>query len=205
MNTHIEHPDIQSEKGSALIVAIMILMVVTVIGIIASRTANIELRIATHDKTHKMTWFATDAMVDGLVPELMEQAIDLRLTEDDVLSEVMPVWSDHLTALTPAFYINEEDADPCKNCPFWDDEHNDDNADIVLSSAAMGQADLFARVYGATGFLPGNALQLPEGYHGRGKGLASGGAIIIYDIRGLGQGAAESESRISSRWRHVIR
>jgi hypothetical protein len=199
MNTNIEHPDIKNEKGSALIVAIMILMVVTVIGIIASRTANIELRIATHDKTHKMTWFATDAMVDGLVPELMEQAIDLRLTVDDVLSEVMPVWSEDLSTPTPAFYINEEDDDVCVNCPF------PDNADIVLTKAAMGQADLFVRVYGATGFLPGNALQLPEGYHGRGKGLASGGAIIIYDIRGLGQGAAESESRISSRWRHVIR
>jgi hypothetical protein len=200
MNPNIEHPDIKSEKGSALIVAVMILLVVTVIGIIASRTANIELQIATHDKTHKMTWFATDAVVDGLVPELMEQAIDLRLTVDDVLSDVMPVWSDDLTTPTPAFYINEEDDDDlCVNCPF------PDNADIVLSAAAMGQADVFVRVYGATGFLPGNALQLPEGYHGRGKGLASGGAIIIYDIRGLGQGMVQSESRISSRWRHVIR
>lgn len=199
MNTPILQPDYKNEKGSALIVAVLILLVVTVIGIIASRTADIELRIATHDKTHKMTWFATDAVVDGLVPELMEQAIDLRLTEDDVLSDVMPVWSDDLETPTPAFYLNEEDADPCVNCPF------PDNADIVLSAAAMGQADAFVRVYGATGFSPGNALQLPEGYHGRGKGLASGGAVIIYDIRGLGTGMVQSESRISSRWRHVIR
>jgi hypothetical protein len=190
--------DTQNEKGSALIIAILILMVVTVIGIIASRTASIELRIATHDKVHKMTWFATDATVDELVPELMEQAIEMRLTGEDALEEVMQVDTTLLAAPTKAFYMNEDPGD-CLDCV-----PSGDNYDIKLAAAAMGYSDVHVRVYGDTEFSPGNALQLPEGYHGRGKGLASGGAMIIYNIRGQGVAHTGTEARITNRWRHVI-
>lgn len=190
--------EIQNEKGSALIIAILILMVVTVIGIIASRTASIELRIATHDKVHKMTWFATDATVDELVPELMEQAIEMRLTGEDVLEEVMQIDTTLLSAPTEAFYMNE-DPGVCLDCV-----PSADNYDIKLAAAAMGYSNVHVRVYGDTEFSPGNALQLPEGYHGRGKGLASGGAMIIYNIRGQGVAQTGTEARITNRWRHVI-
>lgn len=197
MYKHTPLPIVQNQQGSALITAVLILMAVTVLGIVATRTANIELRIATHDKTHKMTWFATDGTIEGLVPELMEQAIEEALTGEDILEEVIQVDTDVVSAPNPTFYLNEDTRVCATSLP------TPDSNDIVLSAAAMGGTDVYVRVYGDTEFSPGNALQLPEGYHGRGKGLAGGGAMIIYNIRGQGI-STDSEARLLSRWRHII-
>jgi Tfp pilus assembly protein PilX len=69
---------LRNDKGSALIITVLILVAATVIGLLASRTANIEQRIASYDKFHKMTWYATDSVVLGLMPELIEQNIAKR-------------------------------------------------------------------------------------------------------------------------------
>jgi hypothetical protein len=180
----------RNEQGSALIVTVLILMTVTVIGILASRTANIELQVASHDKVHKMTWFATDAVCDGLVPELIEQNIESR----GFGSQTTPFKygpSNDLDIFNSEFYLNEMCAIPSET-----------NRDIQMTG--LSQTTVHVSVFGDTTFSPGNAIQLPEGYHGRGKGLAGGGAQIMFNIRGLGRGAANSEARVTTGWRHII-
>lgn len=190
----------RSEHGSALITAVLILMVVTVIGIIASRTADIELRIATHDKVHKMTWFATDAAIEGVVPELVEQALEMRLSEEDMenIEELIQIRTDVLSITHPRFFLNEPST--CElNVP------TRDNADIVLAAEALGHADVHVRVYGPTMAMGGGSLLMVEGYHGEGKGAASGGTMILYTLRGFGMGESNSQARLANQWRHVIR
>jgi hypothetical protein len=194
MSRSILKMDLRNEKGSALITAVLILMVVTVIGIVASRTANMELQIATHDKVHKMTWFATDAVCE-LSAELIEQNIEQR----GFGSEPTPFAygaSEDLTVYTSELFMNTEGPTCASNVP------EEDNRDVAL--VGLGQSAVSVRIYGDTMLSSGNAIQLPEGYHGRGKGLAGGGAQIVYVIRGLGRGAVNSEARIASGWRHVI-
>jgi hypothetical protein len=182
--------DIRNERGSALIVTVLILLAVTVIGILSTRSATIELQIAGHDKVHKMTWFATDAVCDGLVPELIEQNIEQRGFGDQ-LPPFKYGNSNDLDIHTSEFYLNETCAVPSET-----------NRDIEMTGLA--QTDVSVVVFGDTRFLPGNAIQLPEGYHGRGKGLAGGGAQIVYIIRGFGRGAANSQARVTTGWRHVM-
>jgi hypothetical protein len=190
-----------NDKGSTLITVTLILLVVTIIGIVATRTADIELRIAAHDKFHKITWWATNAAVQEVTPELIEQAIDMRLTVDDKISEVFGKLA-HTSIFTNDFYLNEDpvDSDP-EACVLR--IPTETNADIALAPAALGQSDIYVRVYGDPQFSPGNALQLPEGYHGRGKSLASGGTMVIYNVRAFGK--ADSQARIAGQWRHVTR
>jgi hypothetical protein len=195
MNRNFLKMDMRNEKGSALITAVLILMVVTVIGIIATRTSNMELQIATNEKVHKMTWFATDAVCDELSTELIEQNIEQR----GFGSQAPPFEygaSENLMVYTSELFMNTEGATCASNVP------EEDNRDIAVSG--LGQSVVSVRIYGNTELSSGNAIQLPEGYHGRGKGLAGGGAQIVYVIRGLGRGAVNSEARIAAGWRHVI-
>lgn len=50
-----------SEEGSILVVALVILVLLTVIGISASRTTNTELLIAGNEKLHKIAFYSAEA------------------------------------------------------------------------------------------------------------------------------------------------
>ncbi|MCJ8499306.1 pilus assembly PilX family protein [Desulfatitalea alkaliphila] len=190
--------DLSDERGSALITSILILMVVTAIGIIATRTADMEIQIAAFDKFHKSTWFATESVVEAMVPGMAEQAIDMRLQEGDDVETVFRVLSPHIT-LNPDFFWNEATGICAEDTP------TAANADIALTNRTMGSADIFVRTYGpGADFMHGAGVALPEGYHGFGKSLARGGAHITYTNRGLGEGAGNSVARISTQWRYVI-
>lgn len=178
-----------NERGSALIIAVLVLLTMTIIGILASRTALIEQQVATSDKVHKMVWHATDAVVDGLMPELIEQNIAKR----GFGSGAPPIQygnTANLDIYTSDFFLNENCAIPSET-----------NRDVQANG--LSNTTVRVSVFGSTSFSPGNAIQLPEGYHGRGKGLAGGGAQLLYIIRGFGKGPANAESRITTGWRHL--
>ncbi len=176
---------LQNENGSALIVVILVLMVITVLGVLATRTSTIELQVASHDKLHKMTWYTTEAVCDGLAPEMIEQNIESRGFGSQTPPFNYGPTSD-LWVHNSEFYLNEA----CNGADMQVDN---------LSETAVQVA-----IFGNTTLSPGNALQLPEGYHGRGKGLAGGGAQIVYTISGLGNGPAKSQARVVTGWRHLI-
>lgn len=48
------------EQGFALITALLVLLVLTVLGILATNNATIELRIAGNDRVHKQTFYQAD-------------------------------------------------------------------------------------------------------------------------------------------------
>ncbi|MBR9981090.1 MAG: pilus assembly PilX N-terminal domain-containing protein [Desulfatitalea sp.] len=199
-------PNGGTEKGSALITAVLILLVVTVIGIIASRTATTELDIAAHDKFHKMTWFATDATVEGLGPELLERSINVTFGADDDLGDLLRTSSASLTIGNPEFYMNKacEDPDNCTPQDLADAIPTPSKHDIALDAAAMGESDVYVRIYiSQKGWARGSSILMFEGYHGEGRGAARGGAEADYMIRG--QGVSNNEARIASQWRHVVR
>jgi len=54
----------KKEEGSVLIVALLILVLLTIIGIAATRTGEIELQISGNEKIHKMIFYAADAGIE---------------------------------------------------------------------------------------------------------------------------------------------
>jgi hypothetical protein len=181
---------LRNDRGSALIIVLLVLVAVTTIGLLAARTSLIEERIASYDKFHKVTWYATDAVVLGLMPELIEQNIANR----GFGSYPPPIPygnAGNLDVYTSDFYMNDQCAVPSET-----------NRDVEAKN--LSGADVNVSVYGTTELSEGNAIQLPEGYHGRGHGLAGGGAAMIFVIRGLGRGSANTEARVAGGWVHVI-
>ena len=54
----------KKEEGSVLVVALLILALLTVIGISATRTSEIELQISGNAKTHKTSFYAAEAGIE---------------------------------------------------------------------------------------------------------------------------------------------
>jgi len=52
---------LRNEDGSAIILALMILVLLTVIGIAGSNSTRTEMKIASNDKFHKITFYAAEA------------------------------------------------------------------------------------------------------------------------------------------------
>ena len=183
MNRH--HQRLQNENGSALVIVVLILAVVTVIGVLATRTATIELQVASHDKLHKMTWYATEAVCDGLMPELIEQNIENR----DFGAEATPFNFGNSADL----FIHKTD--------FWE---NMVGVGTDVEMEELSESNVTACTYCTVGPLPGSGDNMNEGYAGRGKTSAKGGTQRVYTISGLGRGPANSQARVVTGWRHVI-
>jgi len=51
----------ENEDGSALAIALIMMVLLTLIGVSASRTSEIELKISGNDKVHKMAFYASES------------------------------------------------------------------------------------------------------------------------------------------------
>ena len=63
---------ISNEKGSIILAAMVILIVLTMIGIAATRTSTIEIEIAANDKFHKQALFESDSGVSWAIATLKQ-------------------------------------------------------------------------------------------------------------------------------------
>ncbi len=180
--------NIKNQCGSALVIVMMVLLAVTSLSIMAVRTGTTELDVAANDKFHKMVFFAADG-ANEMTTQLVEQNIEERGFSTSTWGTV--------TVLTGGFFNNTEDtAVPGNNIP------SETNRDLEVPG--MGESTVYLKVYGNSALSTGSALQIAAGYEGIGKGVAGGGAQIVYEIRSLATGPSRSLSRIWLRWRHLL-
>ena len=62
----------------------------------------------------------------------------------------------------------------------------------------------FFSIGGQTRFASGSAIQMAAGYEGLGKGAATGGASIVYDIYAMRYGSNSSEALNTIQWVHLL-
>jgi len=200
MNT-LGSKNIANEKGAILIVTLLVLAVVSAVGVMATRSATTEARIAAHDKAYKITWFFTDAIVSELSNILIEKNVEARGfgEEDDELPISVEGASPYLEVYDRAFYLNTP-SDVCEvNIPA------PENRDVAMAGSDLGGGtEVHLRIYADRELLEGAGLEMADGYSGRAKSIAGGGLRYDYTIRGLGQGPANSEAKISARYRLII-
>jgi len=178
---------INNENGSVLIVALCLLVLLTGLGITATTNTSIELQIAGNEKHHKMAFYAAEGGTETGI-ELLEQNIDLRGFSSSTIGTA--------TIYTADFYGNEESATESDNIP------SETNRDAMIPN--LGRGNAYLKVYGDAELSTGNALQIAAGYEGTGKGVAGGGAYLVYKIRSFASGPANSQSLVSLRWLHLI-
>ena len=75
----------KKEEGSVLVVALLILVLLTIIGLAATNTSKIELNISGNEKLHKMAFYAAEAARAYVVkrPELYGHDSELNFPDND--------------------------------------------------------------------------------------------------------------------------
>jgi len=178
-----------NSNGGVTVAALLILAILTIIGISAISTSNMEVQIANNDKVHKMSFYAADGGSE-LGTELLELNI---ACPSGFASDNLTMTAD-ITAVDKDFWM--QNVEPVVTYP------SDSERDVLINSAAGTHTNL--SIFGTTALGVGGAIQMAAGYEGKGKGAAGGGVSILYEIHSQHLGFANSESVVAIQWRHNI-
>jgi hypothetical protein len=184
----IRHP-IDNQNGSAMVIALIIMALLTIIGHLATRSTRLELQTATNDLRHKQAFYTADGMTE-MAAELLEQNV---------------ACSAGFTTLQRGGLIEVLDNDFWKNNLVANRLPSDTVRDVRIP---LGNDDALPHtniVYGgSTGFGTGSALQIAAGYEGKGKSIAGGGAFMVFEQSVQHRGNFNAEACVQTQWRHVI-
>jgi len=183
-------PMLGKEDGSALVIALLILVVLTLVGQIATRTSTTEIQISANDKRHNITFYEADGATE-LASELLEQNIACPMGfVNQTRGGLLRVENGAL-----AFWQNGDDDATTPS---------DTNRDFYLPVNYGALPHTNVTVGGHSEFALGSAIQMAAGYVGKGKGSAASGTYLIYDIGTQRVGLNRSESMVWVKWRHMI-
>jgi Tfp pilus assembly protein PilX len=184
--------------GSALIVALVVMLAVAILGMVSLQLSTHEIRIAASDRNYKEAFYSADGTLE-LASELLEQNIETitgfenweKPDENNLVAD-FPV---EITIVKSNFWINEiEEA----TTP------SDTNRDFYLTAnAAAGRPLTNFKLGGRAETALGGAIQMAAGYEGRGKAKAQGGSHLVYEIISQHTGRNDSEAVVRIEWRHV--
>ena len=198
-NTHTYSP-LNNDRGSALVVALLMLVVLTLIGISATTTTTFELQIAGNDKLYKRAFYGADGATE-MGGELIEQNIESRDWDYGVDGVNPPSDTNPLNRGN----VRLESANPYMNREPMDGIPTDTNRDAVYPRTATdSEPHTNIKAVGNTTLSTGSAVQLIAGYEGKGKGAAGGGAWITYDVRAERLDVKDTDVRVRLGWRHVL-
>jgi hypothetical protein len=186
---------LRNQRGNALVFALLMLVVLTLLGIAALTTTTVELQIAGNDKVTKRSFYAADGGTE-MGSELLEQNIEERSWLDDTDRGTVRV-------ANGLFYLNQK-----SNTPDPLQIPTDSNRDAFYpNTATLSTPHTNIKVRGRTELSTGGAIQLAAGYEGKGKGAAGGGAWVMYDVRAQyldPRGNRNTQAMINLGWRHVM-
>lgn len=200
------HDDLNNENGFVLVTALVILVVLTLLGIMSTKTTMMELMVSGNEKIAKQTFYRADGGTE-LAQELIFKNLICTTTKggfDAVSGGMMSIGN---TIIVEDLGFSEQ------NHPgTLSDNVSDSNREFVYYpefdvnvSAIPAAVDEEPH----TNFLtnsqvkvnPGSGLQMVSGYEGLGAGAAGGGTSRLYTIASQHYGAVNSQSVITVRWR----
>jgi len=180
--------------GLVTMAALLFLIVLTIVGTSAISTSNMEVRIATNDEIHKMTFYAADGGAD-LGTELVELnvACPTGFASDNLVIDTINV-------IDRDFWLQQDE--PVNGSDEVIPYPSDTERDIVISGNDGNRTNL--SIFGRTSFGIGSAIEMAAANEGKGKAAASGGTILDYEIHSQHLGYAGSESVVALHWQHVV-
>lgn len=180
----------KNEEGSVLVVALLILVLLTIIGISATTTTNIELQIAGNEKFHKIAFYHADSGV-YTTPKLISACIDSG-SEINIGSGTTEPDIEYTTGSSSTLFSGQ-----VMGYDDWDGGTED--IEFTLSGFNVGVDVRRDRVEN----LAGGAVEFAAGAEGIGAG-SSGGVAIYYEMDSFGDGPANSISNVSAFYRKVV-
>ena len=179
----------KNEDGSVLVVALLILVFLTIIGISATTTTNIEIQIAGNEKFHKIAFYHADSGV-YTTPKLISACIDSG-AEINIGSGTTEPDIEYTTGSSSTLFYRQV---------MYPDEYDDDE-DIQFT---LGGNNIQVDVkHSGSKNLAGGGVEFAAGAEGIGAG-SGGGVAIYYKMDSFGDGPANSKSIVSAVYRKVV-
>jgi Tfp pilus assembly protein PilX len=195
-HTGVSRFRISEEKGAALAVAMIILVVLALLGSAAIKTSNIEVEIAGNEKLYQMAFYAANAGAD-LAPRVIRDTVSLRGDPTYGTEPDIQVKSGFVYELF-GFQTGSNDGST---------DTTEIDPDIRLGSTVSPAVDSVGididRGPTVTS-LPGGGIEFASGYEGIGGGASTSGLGILYNIESKSKGSRKSSSTIETRYLCVI-
>jgi Na+-transporting methylmalonyl-CoA/oxaloacetate decarboxylase gamma subunit len=197
--------------GSAVVIAMLTLLVVTIIGVGTLNNSITERTVSTNEMLYKQAFYAADGGTT-MVEKLIEQNI-ISFNGFDKTTDACQI-SDPLTQeelVYDGYYCSSNN--PYSYIRFWT------NSEIMSNpwcypSAASDDRDFFVVSESSdttsfkVGYVPkfsaGAAIQMAAGYEGKGKSLSQSGHYMMYDIYAQHDNPARNvKATLLVNWRFV--
>ena len=173
--------DPSRERGSVLVVALLILVILTIIGISVAGTAQIGIQIAGNGKFHKIAFYHAESGI-YLTPKLVRDCLETGA--QPTLSTIT-----YLDTGTNVFYRE-----------ILGFNAHDSAKDIRYTLGGNKVEVDVERT--KTEPLPGGGAEFGSGAEGIGVG-AVGGVAIYYTLDALGEGPSSSRSNVEAVYRMI--
>lgn len=208
MRKNMRNFGLHAQHGAALVIAILILLVLTVIGIYAVTTSTFETKISGFEREFKEAFYTADSgnpmgivLIKTIIKELPETVSDL----PDPWKDSGVIDPDLFSGTDPEIFTdnrapdNLDPSDTTNYGPDIDSVEDGTTPHLGLPSSVQLKVDIDRlKAYQ----MSGGAQQFAAGYEGIGGG--GGGSIgIIYATDSLGRYSG-AESGIEGGYRHVV-
>lgn len=207
-----------NQRGSVINVALLILILIFLIGIGLSKMSTTDIRIANNIKQDITTFYETDAGLDT-AGEMIEQNLGCLTGFSDtpsgtdgldagreivggmiLVNNLRFGFNERKKGERPGVDFNVHDGGTPPNRVYDTDFFYPPTPNMSLDTPHTNIS-----VGGASRFSKGSAIQMAAGYEGLGKGAASGGSSIIYDVYAERVGDNNTSSTHFMQWVHIIR
>jgi len=171
------------EDGFVMIACMMIMIVLTIVGIMAVSTTQIELMISGNDKVAKSAFYRADSGI-FTAPKVIREVLKVGPTVDISTMTIVP----ESAGSQKEFYrkvIGFNTAQPDPNISFTQGE-GDLDTDILRS----GQEQL-----------PGESIEFASGYDG--GPTASQGVAVLYRLSATGTAPGNAVSQITALYKFI--
>lgn len=179
----------KNDSGFVLVACLMMLVVLTLAGIMATNTSIIELLVAANDKLNKASFYRADAGIYTM-PKVIRRTVDGNPATPasinlDAMDFVNPSTNAAETATTfynSIFGFDERATNVSYNL-------GDEIVDVEIFRS--GQENL-----------PGGSVEFASGYEGVGHG-SSGGVAILYDFSSTGRAPDDTVAEITAQYKLI--
>jgi len=178
-----------NQEGSVLVVALMILVILTLLGISATTSTDIELRIAGNERNYKMTFFQADSGIYA-TPKVISACVDVdsKWLDDNKelkITSIQALGSNPDDLYMEIIGLKTYDSGP-------DLQYSLNNYPVKVDIKRTGVENV-----------AGGAVEFASGAQGIGGGSA-GGIALLYDLDSTGEGPAAAVATISAVYRKMI-
>lgn len=184
-------PGSGGEDGMALVIALMLLSVLSLLGSAALLTTNVEVKIAGNTRIGKTAFYAADGIGQATGGIIEDNIVDVGWSDDYDYGGVTVKDGDF--CFEPRDMDDNGDGDP--------DNDLTTSPDIIFPSPIAGAADVDK---GPTLPVAGSSAVSATGYEGAGKGAAGGGLKTVYEIRTYGTVDSRAMSFLFMSYDHYL-